>query len=176
MAPQQGALGLRRTDSGNTIQLDTLPRDSAALPAPPGQSTPIQQPLTRSLEGDRVRFLGPVQQMVLQVALLQSLEQEVPGAACQARARATGHRPQPVTGIYMRPREPALQGETVQAEAASSPLKSGSLPPGLPLPPHLPPPPAQARGQSSLTLQDEASSRALCSPWLMHGLSGGDLG
>lgn len=110
--------------------------------------------------------------MVLQVALLQSLEQKVPRGACQAAgAWGTGRRPQPLTSVYqMWPREPTLQGKTVQTEAASSPLRSNS-----PLP-HPQEQAGEQAGPSSLTLQDEASSRALCSPWLIPGLSGGDLG
>lgn len=60
----------------------SLCRDSAVLPVPPlgtqnpaGQSIPLQQPLTRSLGGYRLHPTRSFQQMVLQAALLQSLEQ-----------------------------------------------------------------------------------------------------
>ena len=87
-APKQRALALQRPSYTGPAVTSTIPakhpltwatlslsRHSAVLPVPAGWSTPhpLQEALTRSLWG------GQIQQMVLQAALLQRLDQEVPG-------------------------------------------------------------------------------------------------
>lgn len=116
-----------------------LYNDSAVLPAPPPGTGPCKaehshptQRLTRDLRGDRVQPPCSFQQMVLQAALLQSLEQEVPSIASRAQrgAGGTGLRAQPgplplsSSSRRARPREPTLQ-EKGQRKHLLAPSRSG---------------------------------------------------
>lgn len=193
MAPCWGALGLRRVTEEAAVLaqlwlalslLVTRPpfpflhSDSVVLPAPPPGTGPCKaehshstQRLTRGLRGDRVQPPCSFQQMVLQAALLQSLEQEVPSIASGARrgAGGTGLRaqpgPLPLSSSSCRawPREPPLQ-EKGQRKHLLAPSRSGD------------PPTWEPGGQSNLTIKGRASSGAFSSPWLVPGPSEGELG
>lgn len=124
-APWQGALGLRkrrRQQWEQPCQPSCVQHHSSGRthPEPPslwglsrpecstGQSTPPAQLLTRSLWGGWVHSTCSFQHMVLQAALLQSLEQEV-----SSIARWAGNAQGP--GLRTQPRPRSLTSPSCQA-------------------------------------------------------------